>query len=403
MDQVDFGYTGKSGSTIYKICFQRYIDARWTLKKQEAQWKKLVSKTETVFYFLVEEGNKRGFDVDSILEIPTSIGSTCFSNASDCSKRISNYFIQRGINVNSIKTTMFVPNFEYPDLAVPMMEAGINPHVINCYGDSQIDLYPSSFKSEEAKQLLAQFPRSIHFSIDDINCGNTCQNLSRHVPHVRYYHVCTSALKKFYFENGEFVKMTDANRIGQGGFGSVFKGIFHGEKKAMKCVLIGQIKETNTVKDAVSDLEKNISEIRTQMATTGSGIIVPEAFVRQQNQEQDSNGKWIAKNYNVYVYPLFDCNLDELHGNYFDQFTEEIIGNIIHQCFIRSGSGLNIILSGVIFALEKNVENDINRSCSGDFGPLTFFPRFTINRLQTSRLCDTGYIINRLNLIFLFI
>merc|ERR1711917_9083 len=168
----------------------------------------------------------------------------------------------------------------------------------------------------------------------------------------------------------EFVKMTDANRIGQGGFGSVFKGLFHGKDKAMKCVLIGQIKGQVMVSDAVSDLEKNISEIRTQMASSGSGIIVPEAFVRQQNQEQDSNGKWIAKNHNIFVYPLFDCNLDELHGNYLDQFTEEIIGNIIHQCFIRTGSGLKIILQVVIFSLEKNVENDIKRSYSDDFGPL---------------------------------
>ena len=96
----------------------------------------------------------------------------------------------------------------------------------------------------------------------------------------------------------------------------------------------------------VSDLEKNISEIRIQMASYGSGIIVPVAFVRQQNQEQNDNGKWIAKNYNIYIYPLYDCNLDELHGNYFDQFTEEMVGEIIHQCFIRTGSkykDLNIL------------------------------------------------------------
>ena len=111
--------------------------------------------------------------------------------------------------------------------------------------------------------------------------------------------------------------MTDANRIGQGGFGSVFKGLFHGKEKALKCVLIGQIKSTTYMKDLVSDLEKNISEIRIQMASGGSGIIVPEAFVRQQNQEQDANGKWIAKNYNIYVYPLYDCNLYELYENHF--------------------------------------------------------------------------------------
>ena len=342
MDQVDFGYVGRNGFTIYSRCFQRYIDARFDLKKPEAEWKKLVSKTETVFDFLVEEGNKRGFDVDSILEIPTSSGGTCFSVASQCSRKIMDYIIEKGIKVNSITTHMMVPTFKYPDLAASMMKKRINPHVIAYKGDSLIDLYPSSFKSEEAKQLLAKFPKSIHFSIEDISCEIICPS------------DCSSKFEKFYFKNGEFVKMTDENRIGQGGFGSVFKGLFHGKEKAMKCVLIGQIQSQLYSEDAVSDLEKNISEIRIQMASAGSGIIVPEAFVRQQNQEMDDTGKWIAKNYNVYIYPLYDCNLYEFHGIHFDQFTEEILGDIIHQCFNRKGFFDRNVLS--LISLDRTTE-----------------------------------------------
>ena len=323
MDEVDFGYVGKEESTIYNQCFQRYIDARFTLKKPQAELKKLVSKTEIVFDFLVEEGNKRGFNVDEILEIPDSLGGTCFAIASQCSKKIMKYIIGRGIKVNSIQTDMMVPAFKYPDLAVPIMKKGINPHVISYSGNSQIDDYPARFKSDEAKQLLAQFPRSIHFSIEDIKCAKICPS------------DCPSALKKFYFKNGEFVKMTDANHIGQGGFGSVFKGSFHGEEKAMKCVLIGRIEWHEKTKDAVSELEKNISEIRIQMASGGSGIIVPEAFVRQQNQEKDDNGKWIAENYNIYVYPLYDCNLYELHEKHYGQFTDDLFIDILGQCLTR--------------------------------------------------------------------
>ena len=323
LDQVDFGYVGRGGFTIYRSLFLRYINARFTMERREAEWKKLVTKTETVFDFLVEEGNKRGFDVDSILEIPDSNGETCFLIASQCSKKIMKYIIGREIKVNSITATMLIPEFEYPELAVPMMKKGINPHIIDYDGYSQIDFYPSSFKSEEAKQLLHKFPRSIYFSIENINCGNTCpQN-------------CSSALKKFYFQNGEFAKMTDANHIGQGGFGSVFKGSFHGKEKALKCVWIGRIESQQYNRDAVSDLEKNISEIRIQMASGGSGITVPEAFVRQQNQEQDENGKWIEENYNIYIYPLYDCNLYELHENYFDQFTDEMILDVLQQCLTR--------------------------------------------------------------------
>ena len=140
MDQVDFGYVGKNGYTIYNQCFQTYLNARFALKRPETEWKKLVTKTEKVFDYLVEEGNKDGFDVDSILEIPTSDGSTCFGYASRCSRKISDYIIDRGIKVNSINTQMMVPDFKYPDLAIPMMKKGINPHVISYSGDSRIDL-----------------------------------------------------------------------------------------------------------------------------------------------------------------------------------------------------------------------------------------------------------------------
>ena len=189
-----------------------------------------------------------------------------------------------------------------------------------------MDRFSSSFKSEEAKKLLAQFPKSIHYSIEDIKCGDTCAS------------DCPSAFERFYFKNGEFVEMTDANRIGEGGFGHVYKGSFHGKEKAMKCVFIGSIEDRTTVKDAVSDLEKNIFELRIQQRCWRSGILVPEALIRQQNQEQDENGEWIAENYNIYIYPLYDCNLYELHENFYNEFTDEIMWIIMFQCFNRKCS-----------------------------------------------------------------
>ena len=62
---------------------------------------------------------------------------------------------------------------------------------------------------------------------------------------------------------------------------------------------------------------------------------VHQAFVRQQNQEKDDNGKWISRNYNVFVYPLYDCNLYELHEKHFDQFTDAILGDILSKCLTR--------------------------------------------------------------------
>ena len=327
MKQVNFGYVDKNGLTIYISCFQKYVRSRFVLERPKSEWSKLVIETEAVFFVLVEQGIENGYDVDNILEIPDSTGETCFRIASQCSEKICNDIIKRETKVNSINTDMMVPSFEYPSLSIQMMENGINPHVIRYDGYSQVDFNSSSFESEEAKRLRDTLPRYVHYSIEDIACGETCPD------------DCNSSFKRFYCKNGKLVEMTDQNRIGRGGFGMVFRELFHGKQMAMKCTLMGEIENREYVKDAVSDLEQNISEYRNQIATVGSGIIVPVAFARQQDQEQDKNGKWIANNYNIYIYPLYDCNLAELHENYFDQFTEEIIANIIYQCFIRYGQG----------------------------------------------------------------
>ena len=128
--------------------------------------------------------------------------------------------------------------------------------------------------------------------------------------------------------------MFEQNKIGKGGFGSVYKGKWHGEDAAMKCILIGQMKDQYLTEDLVSDFEKTVSEYRVQLSTPGSGILMPQAMIRQQNQQKE-NGKWIAMNYNVYIYPLFDCNLFEFHNRHFDQFTDRILADILDQCLTK--------------------------------------------------------------------
>ena len=129
-------------------------------------------------------------------------------------------------------------------------------------------------------------------------------------------------------EESDFVEMIDANVIGEGGFGTVFKGFFRGELKAMKCVWIDP-------ESMVKNLDYVNEELRNQLASGGSGILVPEAYVRQLNQEQNDKGEWIQLHYNILIYPLYDCNLYELHEKFYNQFTEEILRDIMNQCLIR--------------------------------------------------------------------
>ena len=203
-------------------CLQVYIKARFGLQKPMAEWQKMTPKTEVVFEFLVLQAEKNGFNVKQILEIPGPSGITCFNIASQFSKKISRFIIDRNTKLTCIKAEMIVPSFACPDLVKPMLKRGVNPFVIDCNGNREVDLWQDNFKDEEVKRLLRQFPRSIHFAIEDINCDSSCPK------------DCTSNYRKFYFKNGELVKMTDSNRIGQGGFGNVFKATFHGKTMAMK-------------------------------------------------------------------------------------------------------------------------------------------------------------------------
>ena len=143
----------------------------------------------------------------------------------------------------------------------------------------------------------------------------------------------------FKIGQGEYIKADDSTRIGKGGFGTVFKGKWHGKESAFKYLRIRN--RTNSQEIYVDEIVNNnferLNEYFKQSnvsISANSGIIIPTAFYRQQIQIR-SNEKWIAENYDVYVYPLYDCNLYELHERHFKNFTKEITLNILEQCFKR--------------------------------------------------------------------
>ena len=123
MEQVNFGYVGHDGFTIYRQCLE-YTRSRILLKKTESELSEIVTQTETLFEILVAMAIKNGYNVDAILKKPDLRGETCFDIASRFSEKISNNIINRGINVNSIRTDMMVRDFRSPKLAVQMMKMG---------------------------------------------------------------------------------------------------------------------------------------------------------------------------------------------------------------------------------------------------------------------------------------
>ena len=87
---------------------------------------------------------------------------------------------------------------------------GINPKIIDRSGKSPLENFPDSFKSENAKKLLSQFPAAVYFSTEDQKCLESCPP------------DCKSKMKRFRSFNGLIVDMKDENKLGSGGFGNVY-------------------------------------------------------------------------------------------------------------------------------------------------------------------------------------
>ena len=123
MNEIDFGFIGIGGFTLYRVSFNIYILARFVLKKSEEDRSKLIPKVEETFFWLVEESQKRlGIQaVNEIIQRPSSNGSTCFEVATACSPKILKFILNQDVKINSIQTNMTIPWFQYPELAEQMM------------------------------------------------------------------------------------------------------------------------------------------------------------------------------------------------------------------------------------------------------------------------------------------
>ena len=374
-EKIDFSLIGRDGGNIFKCCLDPAIQltrrddiravatsdkikflSRNTTSEQSLaipttamnmiyQQSLIAPTIEDRFFKLVAAAERYGYNTDAIMEKPDYVGSTVFETATIFSVRICKYILSREIRVNNILTNLTYPVFHPTSEVIweKMLQKGINPKVISVnIGISTYDGRKPQFDGNpKLKKLIKKFNRSVYFSNEDILCPEWCPPK------------CKTRMRAFYLNNGPMVRMIAENQIGKGGFGNVFKGKWHGEKVAFKCVQIDlgltAHRETEQYLDEHHDerglclpqflrFQKETEEFSKPFSLSGPGILQPIAFFRQQDQYNDGertrygNIWWKARNYNVYVYPLYDCNLYELHNNFHDILTDQTLEHILSQC-----------------------------------------------------------------------
>ena len=267
----------------------------------------------------MDQGKRKNINTNKLIEKPSITGETCFQIASGMSKEISKYILENNIEVDFISKKFMLPWFKFKELTKMMLLKNINPFIVY-KGMNQLDRYPDRFANFH--ETVNQFDRAAFYFTEDTKCNEKCSP------------GCNSTFKRFKCYRGVLAKIEPNNLIGNGAFGTVYKGKWHGEDVAMKCTILTDSKWRNDVANIQIKFEQQASEYLLQSSTSGDGVLLPYAMFRQQNQELVKD-QWKEINYHVTIYPKYDCNLYELHEQKYDVFSDDIMENMLHQCLSR--------------------------------------------------------------------
>ena len=274
-----------------------------------------------MFFELIRKAREKNVNTNKLIEKPTITGETCFRIASYMSKRISKYILTEDIEVDFISKQFQLPWYEHEELTEQMLLKNINPY-INYNGKNQLDRYPGRFENVTA--ILNRFQKAAFFVTKDTKCNERCSSK------------CGSDFQRFKCYPGSLVETISENFIGSGAFGKVYKGKWHGEECAMKFIPIKNSELRDDAKSIKRDLDLQSKLKSLKMRKADEGIVLRIGMVRQQNQYfQTDTNRWVEINYQINIFPKYDCDLYQLHEDKFKHFNDNVIENILHQCLRR--------------------------------------------------------------------
>ena len=263
-------------------------------------------------------------ELKNILEMTASDGQAIIIQASCYSSKITEYLIDKNVKLNNLDNKFLNPLFKFKEVTEKLLDGGVNPKIIRYDGKSELhQRNPSLFVEKILKQKAEKFENAVYVAVKDQKCKKDCRT------------DCRSKMEKFYSIDGIYLKRTKLNQIGKGGFGSVYRGKWHGESAVFKFIKMAEIKYIGKTSDAFADLEERQKEI--SKVPDGSNILKPLGHFRQQEQTLEA-GSYVAENNEVFVFPECRMDLEVFRQTVYDSTQDtncQLLIFIMQQCANR--------------------------------------------------------------------
>lgn len=315
---------------LFNKCLQ-YLKAnnkkRASLKTEK--YKKLLLHVEEIFKKLTEfadfENNQE--KMKRILETTDKAGTALISKATIYwSKEIVNYLLTNKINFNNCNSRFMTAEFYDAEITKRIIPF-VNPKIISHDGKSNLyDRDPQNFKGN-VKTEAEKYPNAIHVAVMNQECESGCPT------------DCKSKLVAFYYKNGVYIQRIQANQVGQGAFGSVFGGKWHGRDAVFKFIRMSMtnLGGMTYTSDSAADLESRLAEIK--KIPKNSNILKPLGHFRQQElTEDESTGKYFAENFEVFIFKRCRMDLEKFRNDEYPKLQDpkcKLLLFIMKQCLER--------------------------------------------------------------------
>lgn len=316
--------------TLFQKC-QDYLEAnnmsRASVKTEK--FKKLLFHVEVIFKKLTEFGDfeKDQEKMKRILEITNKAGGALISRATYfCSMRIVNYLLTNKININNCNSRFVTASFNDAEITKQIIPF-VNPKIIDFDGVSHLYVMNRQNFTSSVKAQAEKYPNAIHVAVINQECESSCPT------------DCKSNLTAFYYKNGVYVQRSQANQVGQGAFGTVFRGKWHGRDAVFKFINMNMtnLAEMTYAVEFAADLESRLAEIK--KVPDNSNILKPLGHIRQQEQTLDqSTGIYVAENFEVFIFMRCRMDLEKFRNDEYPRLQDtncHLLLIMMKQCLER--------------------------------------------------------------------